>query len=217
MGREETESEMYAKGLYDLALACAGKDVVANDMVFYPEESFFVLTGPNQGGKTTFARSLGQLIYFSKLGLDVPAVCAKLYYFTDILTHFSVEESVETGRGKLLEELERLADMMASSLKEEPFVIINELFTTAANYDACVMGKRVLLHFMEQHCRGIYVTHLSELTGWDSRVVSLRAKLDAEGRRTFQVIRSQEDIPADAGNMVGRHGLTYRQLKERLA
>ena len=34
-------------------------------------ERFFVLTGPNQGGKTTFARSLGQLVYFTRIGLDL--------------------------------------------------------------------------------------------------------------------------------------------------
>lgn len=215
----ETEGEMYARDLYDLALACAGKDVVTNDMILRSGERFFLLTGPNQGGKTTFARSLGQLVYFAKMGLDVPASSAKIYRFTDILTHFCVEESVETGRGKLREELERLANMMAASLKEQTFlfVVINELFTTAANYDACIMGKRVLDHFLNQGCRGIYVTHLSELAGEDPRLVSLRATLDEEGRRTFLVERSREDIPADAGSLVGKHGLTYEQLRERLA
>jgi len=215
----KNDSVMRACGLYDLALACADKDVVANDTILYPEEKFFILTGPNQGGKTTFARSLGQLVYFAKMGLDVPASSAKVYRFTDILTHFSVEESVETGRGKLREELERLANIMAASLEEGAFVfvVINELFTTAANYDAGIMGKRVLDHFLAKGSRGIYVTHLSELAGEDPRLVSLRAMLDENGMRTFRIDRSREDVPADAGSLVGKHGLTYGQLKERLA
>ena len=213
------DSAMQACGLYDLALACAGKDMVANDTILYPEEKFFILTGPNQGGKTTFARSLGQLVYFAKMGLDVPASSAKMYRFTDILTHFCVEESVETGRGKLREELERLANIMAASLEEGAFVfvVINELFTTAANYDACIMGKRVLDHFLAKGSRGIYVTHLSELAGEDPQLVSLRAMLDENGMRTFRIDRSRKDAPADAGSLVGKHGLTYGQLKERLA
>lgn len=185
---------MYAHGLYDLALACAGHKVVSNEMEFGWEERFYVLTGPNQGGKTTYARSLGQLVYFAKMGLDVPAVSAGVYRFTDILTHFSVEESIETGRGKLKEELTRLAPMMAfqsggntrhengcseslygenfrgerthgenvccegfggensSGRPGKAFVIMNELFTTAANYDACIMGERVLKHFLTRDC-----------------------------------------------------------------
>ncbi len=108
---------------------------------------------------------------------------------------------------------------MAASINGQAFlfVVINELFTTAANYDACIMGKRVLDHFLNQCCRGIYVTHLSELAGADTRLVSLRAVLDREGRRTFRIERSNEDVPADAGSLVGKHGLTYEQLKERLA
>lgn len=213
------DSTMQAQGLYDLALACAGREVVANDTILYPGEKFFILTGPNQGGKTTFARSLGQLVYFAKMGLDVPAASAEVYRFTDILTHFSVEESVETGRGKLREELERLANIMAASLEDGAFVfvVINELFTTAANYDAGIMGKRVLEHFLAKGSRGIYVTHLSELAGEDPRLVSLRALLDENGTRTFRVDRSRKEAPADAGSLVGKHGLTYRQLKERLA
>lgn len=212
-------NEMRAEGLYDLALACSGKEVVVNEMVLLPEERFFILTGPNQGGKTTFARSLGQLVYFAKMGLDVPAASARVYRFTDILTHFSVEESVETGRGKLREELERLANIMEASREKDVFVfvVINELFTTAANYDASIMGKRVLEHFLAQDSRGIYVTHLGELAGEDSRLVSLRALVDENGRRTFRVVKSREEAPADAGSLVGKHGLTYGQLKERLA
>ncbi len=103
---------MYAAGLYDLALACVnmreGRETVSNDMEYRQGEQFFVLTGPNQGGKTTFARSLGQLVYFTKMGLDVPAAEANVHYFREILTHFSVEESLDTGRGKLKEVLVRV-------------------------------------------------------------------------------------------------------------
>ncbi len=169
------------RGLYDLALAClsvnSGKKVVPNDFYYGDGERFFVLTGPNQGGKTTFARSLGQLVYFTRIGLDVPAGEANVPFFPDIQTHFSVEESMETGRGKLKEELIRLAPMLDAQ-KKGSFVVINELFTTAANYDAQIMGQKVLAHFIGLGCRGIYVTHLKELASAHGQIVSLRAMLD---------------------------------------
>ena len=211
--------ELSAEGLYDLALACVScggqREVVSNDMRYGAEEKFFVLTGPNQGGKTTFARSLGQLVYFAKMGLDVPARKADICYFTDILTHFSVEESLETGRGKLKEELARLKPMMDTA-HTGAFVVINELFTTAANYDACIMGKRVLEHFISQGCRGIYVTHLKELSDAHPRIVSLRAMLDEQGVQNFRIERRAAQDSLSAVNLVNKHRLTYEQLKERL-
>ena len=213
------DARMEAKGLYDLALALtsvsSGKKVVANDLYYEKGERFFVVTGPNQGGKTTFARSLGQLVYFARMGLDVPAESANVPFFPDIQTHFSVEESVETGRGKLKEELTRLAPMMEEH-KKGTFVIINELFTTAASYDAEIMGKKVLKHFIGLGCMGIYVTHLKELADDQEAVVSLRAMLNEQRIQTFRICRGEaEDTPC-AENVVNKYRLSYEQLKERL-
>lgn len=210
---------MEAEGLFDLALAIANlntdKEIISNDFRYDKGERFYVLTGPNQGGKTTFARSLGQLVYFTKMGLDVPAKSAIVPYFPDLQTHFSVEESVETGFGKLKEELTRLAPMMYEN-KRGTFVVINELFTTAASYDALIMGKRVLKHFVELGCMGIYVTHLKELADKQEGIVSLRAMLDENRVQTFEIRRGEaEDTPC-AENLVNKHQLTYAQLKERL-
>ena len=233
-----------ARDLYDLALACvfrrqgflglrrrrdsmtgprfadpapsSEKKVVANDIAWREGERFFVLTGANQGGKTTFARSLGQLVYFAGIGLDVPASEANVPFFRDIQSHFSVEESVETGRGKLKEELVRLAPMMEEK-RQGTFVVINELFTTAASHDALVMGRRVLEHFIRLGCMGIYVTHLKELAAAHESTASLRAVLDENRVPTYVIRRGDaEDIPC-AENMVAEHRLTYEQLKERLS
>ena len=208
-----------ATGLYDLALALASleneKKIVSNDLDLWPEESFFVLTGPNQGGKTTFARSLGQLVYFTKMGLDVPARAALVPYYKNILTHFSVEESVESGRGKLMDELMRLKPMMGDERTGE-FVVINELFTTAANYDACIMGKKVLEYFINKNCKGIYVTHLSELSTACPSVVSLRAAVDENLVPTYIIQRNEAKELAGPNKQVEKYRLTYRQIKERL-
>ena len=217
---EGGDDVLSAKGLYDLALALSnlekGKKVIPNDAYLAADESFFVLTGPNQGGKTTYARSLGQLIYLAKMGFDVPAEAAEVPHYQNLWTHFSVEESAETGRGKLMDELVRLKPMMQKG-QTNCFVVINELFTTAANYDANVMGKRVLEYFIGEHCKGIYVTHLADLSKACEGVVSLRAGVDANLVQTYQIERSEAKELAGANRQVEKYRLTYEQLKERFA
>jgi len=207
--------------VYDLALACvnypAEKEVVSNDFTYGDSEQFFIVNGPNQGGKTTFARSLGQLIYFAKMGLDANAKKASLRYFDRLVTHFSVEESMESGQGKLMEELRRLAPIMNKGC-EKAFVIINELFTTAAHYDGCIMGARVLDYFMKRNCHGVYVTHLRALGEGTEGVVHMAAMLDgsSEHRRTFKIMRSDAENSGHAEDIAGKYQLTYTELQERL-
>ena len=122
---------------------------------------------------------------------------------------------METGRGKLMEELVRLSPMM-KEYKDNAFVVINELFTTAANYDAIIMGQNVLKHFLDEGCHGIYVTHLRELCDIDERIVGLSAQLDENGKQNFKILKKAVDYEGCAKNQVEKYGLGYENLKARL-
>ncbi|HWT75614.1 MAG TPA: hypothetical protein VN258_12990 [Mobilitalea sp.] len=206
---------------YDLALARKNavkkKEVIFNDCKFEPGEQFLIITGPNQGGKTTYARALGQILYFGTLGLMVPAQTACFPIFDNIYTHFATDESMETGAGKLKEELIRLKDMMGRATKNS-FVIINEIFTSATSYDAYIMGKRVIDYFMEADCLGVYVTHIYELTKEDNRIVSMVASLLSEDSniRTFKIERKKADGRSYANTIVEKYHMTYEEIKERI-
>ena len=212
---------------YDLALYLKRYtpeyQIVCNDIKYNEDEKFMVVTGPNQGGKTTFARSIGQIIYFSLMGFMAPCSSVKLPFFNGILTHFSVEESMETGRGKLKEELVRLEPMMKSD-DRGCFVVINELFTTAATGDAYVMGKNVMEHFMDRDFMGIYVTHIQELAdegqigGEKNHIVSLMACVDEQNPRlrTYQIKRRKAEGIGYAYGLVEKYRLTYPEMVKRL-
>lgn len=208
-------------GGYDLALAKKNaekkKEVIFNDCYYLPTERFFVITGPNQGGKTTFARAIGQILYFSSIGLMVPANEANVPLFDHIYTHFAVEENINNGTGKLKDELIRLKIMMDHVTKNS-FVIINEIFTSATSYDAYIMGKKVINYFMDEDCLGIYVTHIHELTKEDERIVSLVAALSMENSniRTFKIERKLADGLSYANSIVQKHHMTYQEIKERI-
>lgn len=208
-------------GGYDLALAYkysgSAAIVVPNDFYLNNEERIFILTGPNQGGKTTFARAFGQILFLASIGCPVPCTKAELFPFDNIYTHFSAEENLDKNAGRLKEELVRLKNIM-KNITADSIVIINELFVTTTSHDAYMMGKKILEYFITVDCICLYVTHIHELVSVSEKITSLVAvvNLDRKTTRTYKIVRKPADGCAYANSIVEKYNLGYRQIKERI-
>jgi len=219
----EEDGEFSGTEVYDLALVWKNADriyeVVSNRFSMGKNPAFFVVTGPNQGGKTTFARSVGQAVYFSLMGLAANAseLCTPM--FRGISTHFETEESMESNSGKLKEEINRLLPMLTRIQNKNHFVILNELFTTATTHDAMVMGRKVMENFLERDCHGIYVTHIQELAEETDAIISLVAQLapGEEGRRTYRILPMAAQGHGYSDVLVKKFNLTYEEIVRRLS
>ncbi|MEQ1440095.1 DNA mismatch repair protein MutS [Fontimonas sp. SYSU GA230001] len=214
-------SELQVGDGFDIVLAAQrvaeGADVVCNDVSLAGAERILVISGPNQGGKTTFARMIGQLHWLARLGLTLPGTRVRLPLCDRIFTHFERQEDIANLRGRLEDDLLRVRDILDRATPAS-LVVVNEIFSSTTAADAVDLGRRVLAELSRRGPRVVWVTFLDELTAFDDRTVSMvgGVRADDVAVRTFRFERRPADGLAYAAAIARKYGLTRAQLLERI-
>jgi DNA mismatch repair ATPase MutS len=180
-----------SQGLYDVCLALTMKKKVVGNDLKADHKTLVIITGANQGGKSTFLRSIGLAQLMMQCGLFVPAesFCANLC--DGLFTHYKREEDATMKSGKLDEELSRMSAIV-DQLRPNSMVLFNESFAATNEREGSEIARQIVSALLERRLKVFYVTHLYEFArGFHDRktenAVFLRAERQADGSRTFKI------------------------------
>jgi hypothetical protein len=216
-----TGKELLARDVYDLALAAKpagdGERVVTNDLRLDATERVLVVSGPNQGGKTTLARAFGQLHHLAALGCPVPGTEVRIFLPDRVFTHFARVETVDGLVSKLEEELLRMRAILESATARS-VIVLNEIFSSTTPDDARGLSEAVLASIVRLDVPCLWVSFVDELSLMSPTAVSMVSTVADDGRttRTYKVVRRPADGRAHALAIAERHGLTHAQITRRV-
>ncbi len=130
---------------------------VSNDFEINAEQ-FFIITGANMAGKSTFLRTLALQILMSNIGLPV---CAESCSYSPIklITSMRTSDSLGDDESYFFSELKRLKFIVDRIQDDRYFIILDEILKGTNSTDKAIGSKKFVQRLVKSGSTGIIATH----------------------------------------------------------
>jgi hypothetical protein len=183
------ERQLSFTGLYDVCLSLGLEQRVVGNDADADGKQLIVITGANQGGKSTFLRSVGLAQLMMQGGMFVAAESFRANVCEGVFTHFNREEDAAMKSGKLDEELSRMSAIV-DRIRPNCLMLFNESFAATNEREGSEIAGQIVDAFLERGMKVLFVTHMFALAQryHEKRMAGalyLQAERESDGRRTF--------------------------------
>lgn len=188
--------------LKELVMAIEQRQEPVGNTCRIEDKNLLIVTGANQGGKSTFLRSIGIAQMMMQCGLTVAAQNYESGIYPSFFTHFTRREDSAMNSGRLNEELERMS-RIADLMTGDTMILLNESFASTTEKEGSVIAYDIVRALTEAGAEILTVTHLLSFAGRvyresrenpESRTEFLSAQRNEDGRRTFKMIQHAPEL-----------------------
>ena len=227
---DERAGELREAYNLNLALQGAGETdgpdrIVRNDVCMDRDRRITILTGPNQGGKTTYTQMVGLCQILAQAGLWLPATEARVSPVDNIFTHYPVEESLAKATGRFGDEAQRLSQIFKRATRHS-LILLNESLASTSPGESVYLAQDISRILRRMGTRAIFATHLHELAAavpqlnaemdGGSGLVSLVASRLQDGedgdKRSYKILPGPPMGRSYAREIASKYGISYEQL-----
>lgn len=182
-------------GLYDVSLSLRLEGKVVSNTGDTEGKNLWVITGANQGGKSSFLRSIGLAQLMMQCGMFVCADSLEAEICPSLSTHYKREEDVSMKSGKFDEEIARMSEIV-DHLVPNSMVLFNESFAATNEREGSEIAGQIVRALLERRMKVFYVTHLFEFAHafFDEKredCIFWRAERKPDGTRTFRMLEGE--------------------------